>query len=194
MLTGALYDAVMKPLGLLGLDRWRRELLTGLTGRILEIGTGSGLLLALPGVPRPAVAIDLETKNLVRAQRRAPGVSLLQADAEALPFPDESFDAAVASLVFCSIRNPARAAGELRRVVKPGGRVRLLEHTRVGGVSGRMQDFLSPVWSALSGGCHLNRRPELLLEEAGLAVARVVPHAGGYVRLIEAERPSSGPA
>lgn len=194
MLTGALYDAVMKPLGLLGLDRWRRELLTGLTGRILEIGTGSGLLLALPGVPRPAVAIDLETKNLVRAQRRAPGVLLLEADAEALPFPDESFDAAVASLVFCSIGDPARAAGELQRVVKPGGRVRLLEHTRVEGVSGRMQDFLSPAWSALSGGCHLNRRPELLLEEAGLVVTRVVPHAGGYVRLIEAERPSSGPA
>lgn len=190
MNTGALYDAVMKPLGRLGLDAWRRELLEGLDGRILEVGTGSGLLLELEGVPRPAVAVDLEEKNLERARKRAPEVLLLQADAESLPFEDESFDAAVASLVFCSIARPEVAARELFRVLRPGGRARLLEHVRVDGVAGRVQDALTVPWKVISGGCHLNREPHQRLTDAGFELVRRVPHARGYVALIEARRPA----
>jgi ubiquinone/menaquinone biosynthesis C-methylase UbiE len=171
------------------LNRWRRGLLDGLSGRILEIGTGSGQLLVESGLPRPSIAIDLEPKNLVRARRRAPDVTFVEADAESLPFPDEFFDAVVASLVFCSIANPERAAHEIFRVLRPGGRVRLLDHVRVEGTAGNVLDRLTPAWKLVTGGCHLNRRTHLLLEEAGLVLTRREPHARGFVELVEATRP-----
>jgi len=89
--------------------------------KVLEVGTGTGLLLpAYPPSVSDVTAIDIDPEMLARARHRRPGVSLLLADVQQLPFPDASFDAVVACLVFCSVEDPARGLAELRRVLRPG--------------------------------------------------------------------------
>jgi ubiquinone/menaquinone biosynthesis C-methylase UbiE len=101
---------------------------------------------------------------------RAP-VRLLRAEAEALPFPDGAFDAAVVSLVLCSVRDPRAAVSELRRVLRTGGEIRLFEHVRSENPRhARWQDWLTPIWRRFSGGCHPNRDTAATLRSAGLAV------------------------
>jgi ubiquinone/menaquinone biosynthesis C-methylase UbiE len=169
-----LYDAVMMPLGWLGLDRARRRLVDGLSGRVLEVGTGTGLVLpSYPPTVSDVVAIDIDPEMLARARRRRPDLTLLQADVQQLPFPDASFDAVVACLVFCSVEDPVRGLAELRRVLRPGGQLRMLEHVRAphSGLA-RLQDRLNPVWSHLSGGCQLNRDTVPLVEAAGFRLTQ----------------------
>ena len=95
------------------------------------------------------------------------------ARAEALPFRDGAFDAAVESLAFCSIEEPESALAEIQRVVRPGGELRMLDHVRAPGpLLGHLQDLLAPAWLRVSGGCHLNRRVSAYLEAAGLRAER----------------------
>src|SRR5688572_20489562 len=112
-----LYDAFMRPLGWLGLDRARAALTGGARGRTLEVGTGTGL--ALPGYDPaaiPLVAIDLDQAALRRARARGGRALLVKASVEALPFPDECFDTVVSCLVFCSVAHPRAGLAEVRRV------------------------------------------------------------------------------
>ena len=173
-----LYDAFMTPLGWLGLDRARRRLVQGLSGRVLEVGTGTGLLLpAYPPSVSEVVAIDIDPEMLARARPRRPGVSLLQADVQQLPFPDASFDTVVSCLVFCSVEDPARGLAELRRVLRPSGQLRMLEHVRSPRPTlASLQDRLNPVWSHLSGGCQLNRDTVSLVEAAGFRITQRARH------------------
>ncbi|HEX8823777.1 MAG TPA: methyltransferase domain-containing protein [Archangium sp.] len=173
-----LYDAVMTPLGWLGLNRARRRLVQGLSGRVLEVGTGTGLLLpSYPPSVSDVVAIDIDPEMLARARHRRSGVSLLQADVQRLPFPDASFDAVVSCLVFCSVEDPVRGLAELRRVLRPGGQLRMLEHVRAphSGLA-HLQDRLNPAWSRLSGGCHINRDTVPLVEAAGFRITHRSRH------------------
>lgn len=150
----------------------RRELLSEARGRVLELGVGTGTSLRdyPPEVSR-VVALDPSRALLARAKGRIPehvAVSLLEARAEALPFGAESFDTVVASLVFCTIPGPSAAAREIRRVLRPGGRVLVLEHVRA--EAERLawwQDRLDPLWKPVAVGCHLNRDTRTVLEEAG---------------------------
>ena len=148
-----LYDAVMTPMGWFGLNRARLRLVQGLSGRVLEVGTGTGLLLpSYPPSVSEVVAIDIDPEMLARARDRRPGVSLLQADVQQLPFPDSSFDTVVSCLVFCSVEDPARGLAELRRVLRPAGQLRMLEHVRAPHPTlSSLQDRLNPLWSHLSG-------------------------------------------
>jgi len=84
-------------------------------------------------------------------------VDLRLARAESLPYDDDSFDIVVASLVFCTIADPDRALEEVRRVLRPDGELRFLEHVRSDGRFGRLQDLLTPAWKVCGAGCHLNR-------------------------------------
>jgi ubiquinone/menaquinone biosynthesis C-methylase UbiE len=191
MRAAFLYDATMAPLGRMGLTRLRQKLMEGLSGRILELGAGTGLLARESLGPRPTVGIDLDEAALERARRRAPGVEFVSADAEALPFPPASFDAVVASLVMCSVPHPERALSEARRVLRPGGELRLLDHvrTRRSRWMARGLDLLTPGWALLSGGCHLNRRPPELVRAAGFKVVDEEEHARGLVVLLRAISP-----
>lgn len=186
------YDVLMAPLGWMGLTAARRRLVEGLAGKVLEVGTGTGL--ALPGYPpsvQNVVAIDVDEAALARARRRRHGVTLLQADVQDLPFPDASFDAVVSSLVFCSVAAPERALGEVLRVLRPGGELRMLEHVRAPSpLVASAQDLVTPLWCTVTGGCRLNRETFELVRSSGFQVVRRVTRLGGLGEEIAAVKPS----
>ena len=90
--------------------------------------------------------------------------------AEKLPFEGDSFDTVISALTFCSIPDYQRAFFEAKRVLKPNGKLLLLEHVRRAGFIGILQDALTPFWKAIAGGCHLNRELDDLVTESGLKV------------------------
>ncbi len=155
--------------------RWRRELWGSVpAGRILEIGVGTGKNMPYYPAGAEIVAIDFSPKMLERAERRArrlgAPVSLHLMDAQALGFPDASFDAAVATFVFCSVPDPVLGLSEARRVLKPGGRLYLLEHVRSEApLLGRAMDLVNPLFVRLTG-ANLNRRTVENVRRAGFSI------------------------
>src|SRR5512136_682018 len=144
-----------------GLGPWRRWLAEGVRGRTLDLGCGTGRNLPLLPPGSRAVGVDPCHESLVRARRRHPAALLVRARAEALPFRDGAFDTVVSGLVFCSVTDPAAALSEIRRVLAPGGVLRMLEHVRSHHrLRGAIQDWIQPAWTAVSGGCHPNRDTE----------------------------------
>ncbi|MEV0637726.1 class I SAM-dependent methyltransferase [Streptomyces sp. NPDC050619] len=174
----------------MGMAGVREKLLAGLSGRVIEIGAGNGLNFAhYPRTVAEVVAIEpervLRQLALEAALRSGVPVDVVPGAAEALPVKSEGFDAAVVSLVLCSVRDVARALGEVRRVLRPGGEVRFFEHGRGGG---RAMTFTQrvldrTVWPPLSGGCHVSRDPIGALREAGFEL-------GPYRRML---MPENGP-
>jgi ubiquinone/menaquinone biosynthesis C-methylase UbiE len=184
------YDRAMRPL-----ERWlfARLRAAGLAeisagASVIEVGAGTGANFALypQGACGAACEVSLEMLKVARAKFVPAGVRLVQARAEALPFADATFDAAVATLVFCSVASPRQAFDELRRVVRAGGRVVLVEHVRPRGALGLLFDALSPVTEWLLDD-HFNRRTADEARRAGLRVVRDESHALGIVRLIVCE-------
>ncbi|MEU6819204.1 class I SAM-dependent methyltransferase [Streptomyces atriruber] len=168
----------------------RRELLAGLSGRVIEVGAGNGLNFAhYPGAVSEVVAIEPERllrRLAVSAALRADvPVDVVPGAAEALPVKSEAFDAAVVSLVLCSVRDVPRALGELRRVLRPGGELRFFEHGRAPGklMAGTQRVLDRTVWPPLFGGCHVSRDTPQALREAGFEL-------GAYRRLLV---PAKGP-
>ena len=188
-----LYDLGMSLMERRGLRRWREWLTGGATGRVLDLGTGTGRDLPLfpPGVR--AVGCDPDRASLARARGRAPAAPLVAAHAEALPFRDGAFDTVVSSLVLCSVTDQAAALAELRRVLRPGGALRLMEHVRLDGLLGRLQDLVQPAWTAVAGGgCHPNRETERAVAAAGFRVERDTRRARGTMRRLQARAPHAG--
>jgi len=153
----------------------RSELVRGLVGMVLEIGAGTGLNLALYERGARVVAVEPEP-NMVRtaagrARRAAASATVLRGVAENLPFREETFDAVVACYVLCSVDDPPRALAELRRVLRPGGEVRVYEHVRSRRPwAARMQDLVTPVWHRCGCNCHPNRDTVAALRDAGFEV------------------------
>jgi ubiquinone/menaquinone biosynthesis C-methylase UbiE len=182
------YDRAMRPLERLGLTRMRARVLAEMPegARVLEVGAGTGL--NFPFYPRACepACVEPSREMIVRARAKAErpeGALLVQARAEELPFSENTFDAAFATLVFCSVASPARAFAELRRVVRGGGRVALLEHVRPRGPLGYAFDALNLLTVPLFED-HFNRRTSEEARRAGLRVERVENHLLGVVQLI----------
>jgi SAM-dependent methyltransferase len=163
-----------------GATEHRRRLLRDLSGRVVEIGAGNGLNFGYyPATVTDVVAIEPEPTLRAIAQQaaaRAPvPVSVRQGTADAVPLEDGEMDAAVASLVLCSVPDQARALGELHRVLRPGGELRFYEH-----VIARCQPKRailqladhSGLWPAIGGGCHPARDTGAAIEAAGFTIER----------------------
>jgi ubiquinone/menaquinone biosynthesis C-methylase UbiE len=166
-----LYDGLCAVLERTGLGLWRRWLAEGACGLTLDVGCGTGRGLPLYGARVRAIGLDPEWDALGRARRRAPGVPLVQGSAEALPFREGTFDTVVASLVFCSVPEPARGLAEVKRVLRREGRLRMLEHVRSRRAwKASFQDRVQPFWTWVSGGCHPNRDTERAVEAAGFVI------------------------
>ncbi len=183
----ASYDRAMRPLERLGLRRLRAATLCELPPRayILEVGAGTGA--NFPFYPSQARGAASEPSrpmlDIASMKRRPDSIRLIQNSAERLPFADKTFDAAFATLVFCSVSSPADAFRELRRVVRPGGTIALLEHVRPAGVLGYLFDALSKLTVALCED-HFNRRTADEAARAGLHIVRVENHMLGIVQII----------
>lgn len=172
----------------MGVRKWREWTVRAARGRVLEIGVGTGLNLPHYRTANSIAAIDPDAESLQRARaRRNALISLHQARAEELPFADESFDSVVGTLTFCSIGDPARALNEARRVLKPGGMFRLVEHVRVENrwIAGA-QDAVTPLWKSIAGNCHLNRDTRAAVARAGFHIRAVHRHIGGLFIGIDA--------
>lgn len=172
----------------------RRDLRPG--GRLLEVGVGTGKNMPYWPQGVDIMAIDLTPGMLQRAKARlqALGLSgrLELGDAQALRFPESGFDAAVATFVFCSVPDPILGLHEVRRVVRPGGMVVLLEHVRssipwLGG----LMNFINPLVVRVMG-AHINRDTVGNVRRAGLVVDRVEQlGSAGIFKLIEAHVPEA---
>ena len=178
-----LYDACCALYERLGLGRWRQWLVESAAGAVLDVGCGTGRNLPLyrPGVR--VVGIDVSAEALARARRRRPDVPLVRADAEALPFRTGAFDTVVSGLVFCSVPDAGRGLLEVKRVLRPGGTLRMLEHVRAtGGLKARVQDRWQPLWTRITGGCHWNRDTEATVARAGFSIDAAERRARGDMR------------
>ena len=179
-------------------QRHRDELVRGLRGRVLELGAGTGLNLGR--YPRDAEVVAVEPEPTMagkaadRGRAAGAAIHVLRGVAEALPFPDGSFDGVVACYVLCSVADQDRAIQEIRRVLRPRGQVRIYEHVRSPHPGwARVQDLVTPVWHRVGCNCHPNRDTAAALEAAGFEVqvrpfsfgppAPVRPHILGVARL-----------
>ncbi|MBM4425229.1 MAG: class I SAM-dependent methyltransferase [Chloroflexi bacterium] len=168
-----------------GFGGWRWELLGDVRGRALEIGCGWGHNFDHYPSEISVSAFDVEMDRVREAARRGHSIRLAAADAQQLPFPDVRFDSVVATLVFCSIPDPAAALGEIRRVLKPDGRLYLIDHVRSHHHwLGRAQDFLAPAWLWATGGCNLNRDTESTVRRAGFEIEKLKVGFGGLLKLM----------
>jgi ubiquinone/menaquinone biosynthesis C-methylase UbiE len=184
------YDRAMRMLERRLFGRLRERALAEIAegSLVIEIGAGTGANFALypKGARVAACELSIEMLKVARGKPRSEGVALVQARAEALPFADATFDAAVATLVFCSVASPRVAFAELRRVVRVGGRIVMVEHVRPRGVPGLLFDLFNPLTRLLLED-HINRRTAEEARRAGLRVLHTQSRALGIVQLIVCE-------
>lgn len=178
---------------------WRRQLWSLAQGpRILEVGVGTGKNMPFYPASADVTAIDLTPAMLKRARRRAAAlgldVELRLGDVQALDLPDDRFDTAVATFVFCSVPDPVLGLQELGRVVKPGGRILLLEHVRSHRpLLGAFMDLLNPLVVRLIG-ANVNRRTVETVRRSGLVLQEAIDlWRAGVFKQIMARPPRQDP-
>jgi ubiquinone/menaquinone biosynthesis C-methylase UbiE len=166
-------------------SEWRimreyRPLIVGeATGRVLEIGVGTGFSLPFYRRAESIIGIDPDPHMLKRAEKRLAALDLNNVElrlgrAEDLPFEDASFDEVISTLVLCTVRDVPKSLAEAKRVLKPEGTFRFMEHVRSdGSFMGTIQDWISPVWRWVAAGCRANRRTQAEIEAAGFRIEQL---------------------
>jgi len=187
-----IYDHVMAKTEQAGLGAHRQALLAEATGDVLEIGAGTGTNLPYYGEGVRTLTLTEPEKPMVRRLQkrileRRPDAKLLRAPAEDLPFDDASFDTAVSTLVLCTVDDQPRALRELRRVLKPGGRLLFIEHVRSEDPKlARWQDRLLGFNVRVGHGCHCNRPTLDGIRDAGFDVTQLeqdtLKHTPPFIR------------
>ncbi|HEV7615941.1 MAG TPA: class I SAM-dependent methyltransferase [Solirubrobacterales bacterium] len=188
----ALYDRLFEASEEAGLRRMRAELLAGAGGRTLELGAGTGANLDLYPDAVAELVLSEPDPHMVRQLRAklaesGRAASVVEAPAERLPFPDDSFDTVVSTLVLCTVPDPAAALAEAARVLEPGGRLLFVEHVRAEDPgAARWQDRLERPWHFVGDGCHCNRDTLATIAASPLDVVEVerdlLPKAPPIVR------------
>lgn len=184
----ARYDAVG---GAGRLEAMRGRLFSRAQGEVLELGVGTGATFAHYGNLSSLTGLDLSERMLERARIRAPNfpfpIALRRADFQQLPFSDASFDTVSSSLGLCGIPDPALLFSEIRRVLRPSGRLLALEHVRPpNAILGLGADVINPVWDRIVG-CHANRPTLALLERSGFRLEILERHLLGMLVSVIAE-------
>jgi ubiquinone/menaquinone biosynthesis C-methylase UbiE len=163
-----------------GVDKRRDALLAGLTGSVIEVGAGNGLNFRhYPGTVTGVVAVEperhLRELALVSAREAKAPITVTDGTADRLPADDASFDAAVASLMLCSVADQAAALAEMRRVLRPGGELRFMEHVSSESPAQRRVQRLvdATVWPVCFGGCHAGRDTVAAIAAAGFTLRDV---------------------
>jgi ubiquinone/menaquinone biosynthesis C-methylase UbiE len=158
---------------------YRERVIPAAQGRVLEVGIGSGLNLPLYS-PQVNQLIGLEPAPRLLAmardasRRTALPVTFIEGSAEAIPLDSRSIDTVVTTWTLCTIPAAVQALGEMRRVLRPGGQLLFVEHGLAPDASvRRWQDWLTPAWKRIGGGCHLNRPIQSLIEQGGFTIARL---------------------
>ena len=191
-----IYDVAMKPLEKNRIQKVRKQLVGDADGRVLEIGSGTGLNFPYYRNATRVDAIEpnplMSAKSIKRIRTALVPINMYIAKAEDLPFDDDTFDTVVATLVFCTIPDPAKALQEIRRVSKQGAKILLFEHVRMNSdILGKTQDVLTPLWKKAFDGCHLNRNTLELLKQSGLIITKVDSYYGRlflYIKCLNVQK------
>jgi ubiquinone/menaquinone biosynthesis C-methylase UbiE len=178
----SVYDRMLASQEKRFLGALRAEMLKDLRGDVLEIGAGTGANFRYYPAGLHVVAIEPDPFMMKKARERAKkspaNVELHRVAAETLPFADASFDYIIDTLVLCSVQKPRRVLAEIKRVLRPGGELRVYEHVRYSNPIGALgQDIISPAWQWFGAGCHPNRDTGRLLREAGFDLSDVTMRA-----------------
>ncbi len=168
-------------------SRWRRQLVARAKGTVLEVGVGTGKNFPYYQKGADVKGLDIADKMLLHARLRAAKldfpVHLMEGDVQSLPFPENSFDMAIATFVFCSVPDPVLGLKELRRVVKSSGEILLLEHVRIDRpVTGFIMDIINPVILHFIG-ANINRRTVENIGMAGLHIQKI-EHLG-FMKMVK---------
>jgi ubiquinone/menaquinone biosynthesis C-methylase UbiE len=177
------YDRALKASEENGLGAMRAKLLAEARGRVIEVGAGTGVNVGLYGSgiedltlvePDQHMAAQLRRRLEAAASASRPPKHLVEAPAEHLPFADDTFDTAVATLVLCTIPDPVAAIAELARVLKTGGRLLFIEHVRSDDPGrARWQDRMEKPWRFMADGCYCNRDTEATLSASAFTLETV---------------------
>ena len=177
------YPVVMGVSERAGQSQIRRAQLSLASGRTLEVGAGSGLSVPYYGdavtelvLVEPDADFRIALQRTIDELAHAPWpVTVVDADAQRLPFEDATFDTVTASFTFCSLQRPELGLDELHRVLRPGGRFLFHEHVRGHGPRARFQDLMTPLQVLLAGGCHPNRDFVGTLRRSPFRIDHLVP-------------------
>jgi SAM-dependent methyltransferase len=169
-----IYDALGRALDRKGFGARRDGQVAALEGDVLEVGAGTGLNVARYRRAARLVALEPDPTFSRRLRGRAAAASLrveaVAGRAERMPFPDEGFDHVVTTLALCSVGDLDASLREIRRVLRTGGSLHVLEHVRGEGRIAVWQDRLTPLQRRLADGCHLNRDTTAAIERAGFRI------------------------
>jgi ubiquinone/menaquinone biosynthesis C-methylase UbiE len=188
----ALYDGLMKSTEEAGMREIRRETLSAARGRTIDIGAGTGINIGLyPDDLTELVLVEPDEHMLKRLRPKLAesgvGAEVVRAPADRLPFPDDTFDTAVFTLVLCTVPDSSAALAEAARVLKPGGKLLFAEHVRAEDPGlARWQDRLERPWHFFGDGCHCNRDTVATIEASPFEIEHVergeLPKAPPIVR------------
>ena len=170
-----LYDPLMGLVDRAGMADRRRRLVAEARGEVVEVGGGTGRNLPHYRDVDRVVVLEpdgaMRARLLARVDAAAVPVEVHEAGIEDSRLPDGFADTVVVSLVLCTVDSPERALAEIRRLLRPDGRLLFLEHVAVPGLRGRLQSLATPVWSRTVGaGCHLDRPTLDSIRSAGFAI------------------------
>lgn len=183
-----IYDVFEQPMEIMSLKKWRVEVIKELSGKVLEVGVGTGKNIPYYPSGIDITAIDFSKMMLAKARVKAEllnkKVELIQMDAQNMNFPDNTFDCVFTTCVFCSVPDPVQGLKEIRRVCKPNGKIIMIEHVRSEKkVLGKLMDILNPITVNLYG-ANINRRTVENVIKAGFSEVDVINLTGDIVKKI----------